>query len=174
MQAENPYQPPQSDVSNPPPLPGETSELAGRWERLGAAIVDGLLLLVIMAPLMYFGGYFGAAMEAAQRGQQLGIGQILLWTLIGFVVFVAVQAYPLNLNGQTWGKKLLDIKIVDLAGSKPALATLFVKRYLPIQVISAIPIIGPLFGLVNVLFIFRADKRCIHDLIAGTRVVSAK
>jgi uncharacterized RDD family membrane protein YckC len=174
MQTENPYQTPQSDVSNPPPLPSEYNQLAGRWERLGAAIVDGLILLVITAPLMYFGGYFNAAMEAAQRGQQLGIGQTLLWTAIGFVIFAAVQAYPLNLNGQTWGKKLLDIKIVDLAGSKPELATLFLKRYLPIHAISAIPIAGGIFGLVNVLFIFRADKRCIHDLIAGTRVVSAK
>jgi uncharacterized RDD family membrane protein YckC len=29
----------------------------------------------------------------------------------------------------------------------------------------------PLFGLVDILFIFREDKRCIHDLIAGTRVI---
>jgi uncharacterized RDD family membrane protein YckC len=174
MQSENPYQTPQSDVSNPPPLPGEYNELAGRWQRLGAAIIDGLLLLVIMSPMMFFGGYFSAAMEAAQRGQQVGFGTILFWTALSFVVFVAVQAYPLNLNGQTWGKKLLDIKIVDLNGAKPALATILLKRYLPIQAASAIPILGGIFGLVNALFIFRADKRCIHDLIAGTRVVNAK
>jgi uncharacterized RDD family membrane protein YckC len=29
----------------------------------------------------------------------------------------------------------------------------------------------PFYGLVDVLFIFREDKRCIHDLIAGTHVV---
>lgn len=40
-------------------------------------------------------------------------------------------------------------------------------------VISAIPLAGAAFGLVDILFIFRADRRCIHDLIAGTHVVTA-
>ena len=31
--------------------------------------------------------------------------------------------------------------------------------------------IVPLFGIVDVLFIFREDRRCIHDMIAGTRVI---
>jgi hypothetical protein len=40
--------------------------------------------------------------------------------------------------------------------------------------IGAIPYIGPLFSLVNVLFIFREDYRCVHDHIAGTIVVQAR
>jgi hypothetical protein len=28
-------------------------------------------------------------------------------------------------------------------------------------------------SIVNVLFIFRSDRRCIHDLVADTRVVEA-
>ena len=31
----------------------------------------------------------------------------------------------------------------------------------------------PLYGVVDILFIFREDRRCIHDLIAGTVVVNA-
>jgi uncharacterized RDD family membrane protein YckC len=33
--------------------------------------------------------------------------------------------------------------------------------------------IGPVLALVDVLLIFRNDRRCGHDLIAGTRVVHA-
>ncbi|MEE2658000.1 MAG: hypothetical protein VX733_05800 [Candidatus Latescibacterota bacterium] len=31
----------------------------------------------------------------------------------------------------------------------------------------------PLYGFIDALFIYREDHRCIHDLIAGTRVVYA-
>jgi len=30
-----------------------------------------------------------------------------------------------------------------------------------------------LFGLINVLFIFGQEKRCVHDMIAKTKVVKA-
>jgi len=31
----------------------------------------------------------------------------------------------------------------------------------------------PLYSVVDALFIFRNDRRCIHDLVAGTVVVNA-
>ncbi len=31
--------------------------------------------------------------------------------------------------------------------------------------------LGSILMLTNVLFIFRSDRRCIHDLIADTKVV---
>jgi uncharacterized RDD family membrane protein YckC len=31
--------------------------------------------------------------------------------------------------------------------------------------------LGGLLAVVDVLFVFRRDRRCLHDLVAGTRVV---
>ncbi len=45
-------------------------------------------------------------------------------------------------------------------------------RYLPVWLVSVIPVIQ-LFGMIDALFIFRRDRRCVHDLIAGTKVVRA-
>src|SRR3546814_8837546 len=92
-----------------------------------------------------------------------------MWAVIGFVVFAIVQAFPLNASGQTWGKKLLKIKIVDLDGGKPTLGRLLGMRYLPVQAVGVILLIGALIQIVEVLLIFRSDRRCGHDLIAGTR-----
>src|SRR3546814_3396140 len=89
--------------------------------------------MVILGPLTYMGGYWQAAMEAGQAGGQLPFGTTLMWAVIGFVVFAIVQAFPLNASGQTWGKKLLKIKIVDLDGGKPTLGRLLGMRYLPVQ-----------------------------------------
>ena len=38
--------------------------------------------------------------------------------------------------------------------------------------IGIFPAIGGIIQLVDILFIFRDDRKCIHDLIAGTVVIS--
>ena len=167
MDEQNPYRGPDAAVAEF----SSGDELAGRGARLGAAIIDGIIMLVVVLPVMYMGGYMQAATAAAQAGQQMPLGTTLMWAVIGFVIFAVIQAFPLNATGQTWGKKALKIKIVDLAGDKPPLGRLLGLRYLPIQVVSNVPLIGPVLAIVDVLLIFRNDRRCGHDLIAGTRVV---
>src|SRR3546814_11654488 len=93
--------------------------------------------------------------------------------VLGFVVFAIVQACPLNASGQTWGKKLLKSKIVDLAGGKPTLRRLPGMRYLPVQAVGVIPLLGALIQTVALLLIFRSDRSCGHELTAGNKVVHA-
>ena len=165
MQDANPYAAPASEVRDVE----AKIRLGGRGERLGAVLIDGLIILSIMLPAMYFGGYFSGIM----KGVTPAFGTQLLWALIGFTVMVAIQGYPLAQSGQTWGKKLLKLKIVNLDGSQPDFLRLIGLRYGSTQLISLIPVVGSFYGLVDSLFIFRADKRCLHDLLAGTRVVVA-
>jgi uncharacterized RDD family membrane protein YckC len=105
---------------------------------------------------------------------QPSFGKQALWQVIGFAVFVAVQGYPLATAGQTWGKRLLKLKIVDLEGRKPSLLKLLAVRYFANRVIVAIPLVGPLYSIADPLIIFGKDRRCLHDHIAGTRVVVAE
>ena len=76
-------------------------------------------------------------------------------------------------TGQTWAKKLLQMKIVGPDGEKPDFGKLLALRYLTTQAINLVPVVGPLYVLVDVLFIFGDERRCLHDRIAGTRVVVA-
>jgi uncharacterized RDD family membrane protein YckC len=165
MQEQNPYSAPQAEVRDVV----QKLRLGGRGERLGAAIIDGLILLAILLPAMFFGGYFSGIMQ----GVRPAFGMQALWVLIGFAIFVAVQGYPLAQGGQTWGKKLLKLKIVDLDGAQPDFLRLIGFRYGSTQLVSLIPVVGSIYAFVDVLFIFREDRRCLHDLIAGTRVVVA-
>lgn len=165
----NPYRSPTAQVADP----AAANDLASLGERLAAALLDGLLMLVINLPLMYLGGYFRAVMDAAASGGQPPFTLLLTWAGIGFVIFLLVQGYPLHAWGQTWGKRILRIRIADLDGGQPPLTTLIGRRYLPIQVVALVPFLGNLLVLIDTLMIFRADRRCVHDLIAGTRVVKA-
>jgi len=169
MDEQNPYRSPSAAIVEPA---GE--ELASPWARLGAAILDVIIYLVVMFPLMFLGGYWQAVMNSAQASESAPIGLMLMWAVIGFVVFFAIHGYPLNATGQTWGKRIAGVKIVDLSGAKPSLARIIGLRYVPIGILSSIPFVGMIIGLIDVLLIFRADRRCGHDLIAGTKVVQAK
>jgi uncharacterized RDD family membrane protein YckC len=148
--------------------------LGGRGERLAAVMIDGLIGMAIVFPAMWFTGVFTQIYTAAMQGQGPSLGLTATWAVIGFAVFVAVQGYPLAQSGQTWGKKLLKLRIVDLEGRKPEIARLLLLRYLVPRLIGQVPVVNSIYGFADSLFIFRADKRCIHDLIAGTRVVVAE
>jgi uncharacterized RDD family membrane protein YckC len=92
---------------------------------------------------------------------------------INIGVFVLINGKLLTSNGQTVGKKLMGIKIATLSGGVLPLKDVLLRRYLPPIAVGIIPIVGAIACLADVLCIFREDRRCIHDLIAGTRVVKA-
>jgi uncharacterized RDD family membrane protein YckC len=170
---QNPYAAPQANIADVGH--GGDQELASLGARLGGAIIDTIIGLVIILPVMFIGGYWSTVMEAAQAGQQPGFLYTSMWTLIGFAITVAIQFVPLNASGQTWGKKIVGTKIVNFEdGRKPDIFTLIGKRLGSMQLLNLIPFIGPLIGFVGVLLIFRENRRTLFDQIAGTRVVNAK
>ncbi|AVP96104.1 RDD family protein [Ahniella affigens] len=186
MSDENPFSPPKTDLSgesakhaSPNPSDGlgagqtgpnnDEPELAEIIIRFLGFVIDNILLLIFVIPAMWFGGYFKAAMTG-----NVGIGEVLLWTAISFGLMVLLQGYPLYARGQTWAKWLLDIRIVDLQGKQPEFWRLLVMRYLAPGVLQAIPLLGPAFSLADALYIFGAQRRCLHDYFAGTRVINVQ
>jgi uncharacterized RDD family membrane protein YckC len=69
------------------------------------------------------------------------------------------------------GKYLIKTQIVSDSGDLVPFAPLILKRYLPVWVVGQVPYIGPLLLLGNVLAIFRENHKCIHDDLAGTKVI---
>ena len=106
---------------------------------------------------------------------QVSFGDTLLITLSGLSTFLLINDYLLATAGQTIGKRLVGTRIVNVSDErKPKLLTLVGARYGSTWLIGLIPGVGNFYGLVDVLFIFRGDRRCIHDLIAGTKVINAQ
>lgn len=171
MNAENRYQPPKAEVAD---VVGDTEELASRWARLGGAILDGLIMFALVFPLMFATGYWERAMSAAISGDGPAFMDQLEMVGLGLLAQLAVNGYLLNKYGQTIGKRIAGTRIVSVDDNRILpLWRVFVIRILSVGVVSQVPGVGPIFGLVNVLFVFRDDKRCIHDLMAGTKVVKA-
>jgi uncharacterized RDD family membrane protein YckC len=167
---QNPYQPPASDqYFDAPSRDSLGQELASRGMRLGAALIDTLLQLAIIAPIQYFAGVYDKFPEV----KPLTASETIMWGALGLVLYLALNGWLLATNGQTIGKRVVGTRIVNFTdGARTPFVKLIGLRVLPTYV-SLIPVVGPLLSLVDVLLIFRDDQRCIHDHIAGTKVVRA-
>lgn len=163
-QDENPYQTPVAELHGGLLTP----TLASRGARLGAVLIDTLLGAVICVPLLYFVGFY----DGVSDGVQPGFGMQALGALLWMVVFMLINGHLLKLYGQTVGKRLLKIAVVDEQGNTPAFVPMMLKRYLLWWLLVYIPFVGSLLAVLDCLFVFRADRRCLHDLAAGTRVVA--
>ncbi len=94
--------------------------------------------------------------------------------VLGFIGFILLNGYYLKKDSQTIGKRIVGIRIVDMDNQILTLGKILVLRYLLIRIAAMIPFAGGLYGFVDMLFIFRQNRRCLHDLIAGTKVVKVK
>ena len=144
--------------------------LAGRGARLLAQLLDGLLGLMCMGP-----GFLLMTIGLAQRGGSSGLtGLGLILLLVGAIGLIWYQVRLLAREGQTWGKKLMGVRIVLYeTGEIPRLGRSLGLRIVVNNIIGSIPLVGPLYGIADPLFIFGNERRCLHDLIAGTKVVEA-
>jgi uncharacterized RDD family membrane protein YckC len=141
-------------------------ELADRASRLFAYLIDCFSFFPLIL-IVFFVAIAGAS--AGNRG--ISAGAIILMVL-SILVIAVIQLYLLCAYGQTIGKKALRIRIVKQdTGENGGFVTNVLLRGIVAGLIGGIPFIGPVYQIVDILFIFREDKRCIHDLIASTRVV---
>lgn len=144
-------------------------QLASRMARLGASIVDSIIMLVVFYSIVYATVGFAFMFDPNKL-----LRTSLVAGLGGLIVFVAINGYWLATRGQTVGKRLLGIKIVRTDGAKATLGRIVGLRYLPFQLAAIVPYVGGLFAIVNVLFIFRESRKCLHDSLADTIVVDAQ
>jgi uncharacterized RDD family membrane protein YckC len=149
--------------------------LAGRLHRLGAVILDGVVGCVLMLPayVLAFVGLADAEDTAFESSFALtGLAGVLL--LVGIVVFLVVQCYFLATRGQTIGKMILKIKIVrNDDGTNPGFWRAVGLRWFVNGLVPIVPLLGSIYAIVDPLFIFGQQRLCLHDYLAGTKVVEA-
>ena len=136
-------------------------EYAGFWIRVGAAIIDSILVLIIIVPLL-----------SAIYGPDYWLSQRLVhgsWDIFLNYVFPAIAVILFWIaRSATPGKMALRLKIVDeMTGGKPSTGQ-FIIRYLGYY-LSAIPLF---LGLIWVGIDRR--KQGWHDKLADTVVIRDK
>lgn len=167
--AHNPYAAPRADLGRPQL---GTSQLAGLGQRLAAVIVDSIIAMVAFSPFIVASAMMAPVNPEASADVPPDLPPAAVGLMIaGAVLLLILMIYSivlLSTKGQTLGKKLLGIRITNLHDDgNPG----FVKAVLLRIFVNSLLGIIPLYGLIDILFIFSSDRRCIHDKIAGTRVI---
>ena len=161
--AENPYAAPTAAVADVAPQGDHV--LAGRGDRLLAAIVDGIAFAPASVIFMVF--YMGRL-----RSETPNPG-VAIFAILYALAYIGVQIYMLHRSSQSIGKKVVGIKIARKDGSRPSVWRIVLLRNVIGIGISWIPLVGSLYSLVDILFIFGEPRRCVHDFIADTIVIQA-
>ena len=136
-------------------------EYVGFWARVGASLIDTVLLLIIILPILHM--VYGPAYWTSDSFNQGPVEFLINYVLpaIAIIAFwIARQATP--------GKMAIGAKIVDAKTGNPASTGQLVGRYLGYYV-STIPLFLGIFWVA-----FDDKKQGWHDKLAGTVVVRTK
>lgn len=172
----NPYEAPKSSVEA---IQTHEPALASLGRRLFARLIDTTLVVVISMQVTdwllqnwpvqvtnnhYIYGFFWSS----------NTSYIFIDLFAAFGVFAFLNTYLLATRGQTIGKYLLKIRIVDHRSDEVSKLrfSLLLREGIMMQ-LSLFGIMGMLIALVDVLFIFSPNRRCLHDYWSFTKVVSA-
>jgi uncharacterized RDD family membrane protein YckC len=183
----NPYAPPRTAPEADSQALEVSAVPADRATRLAATFADRLGAYV-------FGSSGAAAVAAtlfpiddhpAGLLERLGTHPMEGASLVAWIAFLAAQTYLLATTGQSMAKRAFRIRIVRTSDRPAGLVrAVLLRSWLFVVPIPAAMLLGPnLHGawldailwiwLAEPLLIFRADRRCLHDLVAGTKVVRA-
>jgi uncharacterized RDD family membrane protein YckC len=178
-------------VTTPPPgaggppvatVPGALAGrhmLAGWWSRVGAALVDGVivgiggivLLIAITAPFSI--GFFA--------DENVGVVSIIAGLLfatmcVSIVALLYAPAMMARTNGQTLGRMVVGIRVVRASGEQMTFGFAMLREVAVKALLFGIA--GSLtFGLANLADVlwplWDEENRALHDFVVDTRVIRA-
>lgn len=147
--------------------------VAGFWQRLCAGVIDGLVLASVFAILgtlvaLVLGhplprvGQLGPdyLIDMAINGGVAAETGLVLLVVLGFFYFFLFSA----LRGQTFGKHLMKLRVIDAYGERPSIPRALART------VAYVPSLA-LLALGFLWIGFDRQKRGLHDWIADTYVV---
>jgi uncharacterized RDD family membrane protein YckC len=140
----------------PPPPPPAPVEYAGFWRRVGAVLIDGLILSVVTVPA----GLSMGDGDPAGLGT-LSPGLVTFSTVVQWLYYTLLES---SSKQATVGKMALGIRVTDLDGGRISFGRA-TGRYFG-KILS-----GLILGIGFLMAAFTERKQALHDLLAGTLVV---
>jgi uncharacterized RDD family membrane protein YckC len=137
---------------------------------LGSRFVAWLLDFVVIVGLFLVSMYIGAAYESARQG--FGIAIVMLLTFA--VQWGYFLLFEWLWHGQTPGKRMVGIRVIDLQGASISFGQSAMRNLL--RVVDGLPLVIPdvvpvMYGFGFLAAATNPEQRRLGDLAAGTLVV---
>jgi uncharacterized RDD family membrane protein YckC len=129
------------------------------------ALVVMIICVALFALLPYLFSMLNLYYEAAF------FNLIMLTSLpvAGIIVTSLINIAFIYKRGQTWGKKIIGLRITSASGRKRSLFRNVILRSL-VKILLLVP---PLVAI-DLCFLLRKDGRTLHDIVGGTIVINER
>ena len=145
----------------------QTANYATFWHRLGAYLIDYVLISLITCPLGFMMGVMGAVAEQS-GGDAAQAASAGVTVLMYAVALVAGWLYHALMESSSWqgtvGKRVLGIRVTDLDGNRINFGRA-TGRYFGKIISSMICAVG------FIMVLFTERKQGLHDMMASTLVL---
>lgn len=175
---------------------GHEAPLAGWWRRVGALVLDWLLVAVVSSPLTLsrFAGSSQAldqwmvqtrqaieAGAAAPAVPEQFVSDIAFATLVQTVVYILLEVWMLSRWGVTPGRRLTGIRVRPLGVDGPVPVAIGLRRTIVKSLnnlLGGIPLLGTasaFFQIADYLWpLWDKGNQALHDKFAATEVVRSR
>ncbi len=148
-----------------PAVPSAVTALASRWSRLGASLIDTLILLVPLVPLTI--------------GPWAPFPSSPMSTVCQQAIQIVYAGALLASSGQTLGMRALNIRVISTTPDNGLTAGQAWLRTAVFSLPPLLPIVGTLWAVVDCGWLLWSDgpnpnRQTLHDKIARTVVVTAR
>lgn len=187
---EKPTPPPAPDVYAPPPLQQpqvSVAELdyAGFWQRVGAWIIDILVLMIPSMIAMYFLGgmeaykHFLEQMQGGSSDMSAALRDYVAATESSTVASMVITfLYYVFFETSKWqatpGKLALRLRVTDINGRRLTLQRAAIRNLVRLAGLlsGVIPVIGLVSLMCYLAVAWTQRKQGLHDLMASTLVLN--
>jgi len=152
---------------------GQASKPSGKpvfGRRIIARIVDELLIVIPLGVMLLpsLSGAAAVLAEAAPGSPEAARANLEVMKC-GAIIFLAQSLYGIIMESSamqaTLGKLMVGAVVTGPDGEKPSLGGVIMRNSLGRLMVNILPfLIGYVIG------VFRADRRCLHDLVSNTMV----
>jgi len=148
--------------------------LSGWWRRVGAQVIDGLIILAGAAVVLGILGAAGLSIDSEGGAVALIVAGLLAVLVIAVVALLYAPLLMARTNGKTLGRMATGIRVIRPDGRPMTFGFAMLREVLVKSLLFGV-VSAATFGLASLLDVlwplWDEENRALHDFVVNTRTI---